>query len=70
MNTNEILRYGTILTDDEVFDICNEFASCVRIMVISYEGNIYYIKSVTGEVVELKKVGVACHMSNNNDEVE
>ena len=58
MDIKEIWRYGTILTDDEVFDICNEFASCIRIMIISYEGNIYYIKSVTGEVVEFKKVGV------------
>lgn len=58
MNIKDVLRYGTILTDDEVFDMCNEFASCVRIMIISYEGNIYYLKSFTGEVEEFKKIGV------------
>lgn len=58
MDIKEVLRYGTILADNEVFDMCNEFASCVRIMVISYEGGIYYIKLVTGDVAEFKKVGV------------
>lgn len=52
---NDILRYGTILTDDELWD---ETDACVRIKIISYEDNIYYIKMVNGEVVEFKKVGV------------
>lgn len=52
---NDILRYGTILTDDELWD---ETDACVRIKIVSYEDNIYYIKMVNGEVVEFKKVGV------------
>lgn len=59
MNIKEVWRYGTIIVDEELlFDLCNDMASCIRIQVISYEGNIYYIKMVNGEVVEFKKVGV------------
>ena len=54
-NSNDVLRYGTILTDDELWDETN---ACVRIKIVSYEDNIYYIKMVNGEVVEFKKVGV------------
>lgn len=54
-NPNDILRYGIILTDDELWD---ETDACVRIKIVSYEDNIYYIKIVNGEVVEFKKVGV------------
>ena len=52
---NDILRYGTILTDDELWD---ETDACVRIKIISYEQAVYYVKMVNGEVVEFKKVGV------------
>ena len=52
---NDILRYGTILTDDELWD---EMDTCVRIKIVSYEQAIYYIKMVNGEVVGFKKVGV------------
>lgn len=54
-NPNDVLRYGTILTDDELWD---ETDACVRIKIVSYKDNIYYIKMVNGEVVEFKKVGV------------
>lgn len=53
-----ILRYGTILTDDQLYDRCDEMASNVRVRVVSCQGKIYYIKMVNGEVVEFKKVGV------------
>lgn len=52
---NDILRYGTILTDDE---LCDETDACVRIKIVSYEQAVYYIKMVNGEVVDFKKVGV------------
>lgn len=52
---NDILRYGTILTDDELWD---ETDACVRIKIVSYEQAVYYIKMVNGEVVDFKKVGV------------
>lgn len=54
-NTNDVLRYGIILTNDELRD---ETDACIRIKVMSYEQIIYYIKMVNGEVVEFKKVGV------------
>lgn len=52
---NDILRYGIILTDDELWD---ETDACVRIKIVSYEQAIYYVKMVNGEIVEFKKVGV------------
>lgn len=52
---NDILRYGTIFTDDELWD---ETDACVRIKIISYEQAVYYVKMVNGEVVDFKKVGV------------
>ena len=54
-NPNDVLRYGIILTDDELWDKMN---ACVRIKIVSYEQAVYYIKRVNGEVVEFKKVGV------------
>lgn len=56
--TIDVLRYGTILTDNELFDRCDEMAACVQIKVVSYEQAIYYIKMVNGNVEEFKKVGV------------
>ena len=55
VNPNDVLRYGIILTDDELWDKMN---ACVRIKIVSYEQAVYYIKRVNGEVVEFKKVGV------------
>ena len=52
---NDILHYGTILTDDELLD---ESDACVRIKIVSYEQVVYYVKMVNGEVVNFKKVGV------------
>lgn len=52
---NDILRYGTILTDDELWD---ETDACVRIKIVSYEQTVYYVKMINGEAVEFKKVGV------------
>ena len=54
-NSKDVLCYGTILTDDELWDKMN---ACVRIKIVSYEQAVYYIKRVNGEVVEFKKVGV------------
>ena len=58
MKVNDVLRYGTILTDDQLYDRCDEMASNVRVRAVSCQGGIYYIKMVNGEVVEFKKVGV------------
>lgn len=58
MKLNDVIRYGTILTDDELCDRCDEMAAWVRIRLVNYDNSIYYIKMINGEVVEFKKVGV------------
>lgn len=55
MKVDDVLRYGTILTDDELW---NSMDACVRIKIVSYEKVIYYIKLINGKVVKFKKVGV------------
>lgn len=57
MKVDDVLRYGAILTDDELFDRCDEMAAEIRIRLFSYETAIYYIKMINGEVEEFKKVG-------------
>ena len=56
MKVEDVLRYGTILTDDDFRD---DMASNIRVKVMSCQDSIYYIRMVNGEVVEFKKVGVA-----------
>ena len=58
MKADDALRYGTILTDDELFDHYYPMDKYVRIRIIAYNGIIYYHKMVNGEIVEFKKVGV------------
>lgn len=58
MKIDDVLRYGTILTDDQLYDRCDEMTAIVRVKIMSYQGNIYYIKKVNGEVEEFKKAGV------------
>lgn len=58
MKVNDVIRYGTILTDDKLCDRCDEMAAWVRIRLVNYDNSIYYIKMINGEVVEFKKVGV------------
>ncbi len=56
--SNDVLRYGTILTNDELYDHYYPMDKCVRIRLSAYMGAIYYHKMVNGETVEFKKVGV------------
>lgn len=49
-----ILRYGEIITDDEMFTDTHQY---VRIRLISCDGELYYHKLVSGEAVECKIVG-------------
>ncbi len=58
MKADDVLRYGTILTDDELFDRCDDMAAEVHIRLVSYKSVIYYIKMINGEIEEFKKVGV------------
>lgn len=54
-NPNDVLHYGIILIDDELWD---ETDACVRIKIVSYKQTVYYVKMVNGEIAEFKKVGV------------
>lgn len=54
-----VFRYGTIITDDELYDFYLGREENVRIRLISYERNIYYLREKDGEIMEFKKVGVA-----------
>lgn len=53
----DALLYGTILTDDQLYDRCDEMAAYVRIRVVSYDGAIFYLRMVNGEIDEFKKIG-------------
>lgn len=54
-----VLRYGTIITDDQLYDTNNEKGSCVRVTIINCCGYIYYIKIVNGKTVEFERIGRA-----------
>ena len=58
MKADDVLHYGTILTDDELYDRCDDMAINVRVRIVSCQGSLYYIKMVNGEIIEFKKVGV------------
>lgn len=58
MKVDDVLRYGTIITDDELYDFYLGREENVRIRLISYERNIYYLREKDGETMEFKKVGV------------
>lgn len=57
VNSENVPRYGNVITDDEVFSHPVECADCIRIRLIEYCGNIYYHKMENGEVVDFKVVG-------------
>ncbi len=53
----DALHYGTILTDDNLFDRCDDVASCIRIYTIAYENSIFYLRMINGNMTEFKKIG-------------
>lgn len=55
---NDVLHYGKVLTNDQLYDCCDEMTVIVRVKIMSYQSNVYYVKKINGEVVEFKKVGV------------
>ena len=55
-NSENVLRYGNVITDDEVFSHPVECADCIRIRLIEYCDNIYYHKMANGDVVDFKCV--------------
>lgn len=58
VTSDDVLRYGEILTDD-IFDLGSDWKNYdVRIRTIRYESRIFYHKMVNGEVVEFKELKV------------
>ena len=59
----DVLRYGEIIIDEEIYDYCRVKAYdepvCVRLRVISYNGSLYWLKQEDGEIVEFKEIGLA-----------
>lgn len=53
---DDALRYGEMLTDDEIHCFPNGKEGWVRIRTICYESRIFYHKMVDGEVIEFKEL--------------
>lgn len=60
---DDVLRYGVVLTDDELYcettgaDWFSDYVY-IRIRTIAYDNRIFYHKMVNGEVVEFKELMV------------
>lgn len=61
VNSENVLRYGWVITDDAFGETVTEFGQCnaIRIRLISYFDKLYYHKMIDGEVVDFKIVGKA-----------
>ena len=62
VNPGDILRYGKVVTDDQMHTINVDVDRCpvtgdVRIRLIAYEGNLYYHKMANADVVDCRCVG-------------
>ena len=60
-NSENVLRYGLVITDDAFGKTVTEFGqrNAIRIRLISYCDQLYYHKMIDGEVVDFKVVGKA-----------
>ena len=58
-NSENVLRYGCVITDDAFGKTVTEFGqrNAIRIRLISYCDTLYYHKMIDGEVVDFKVVG-------------
>lgn len=61
VNSENVLRYGLVITDDAFDEIVTKFGqrNAIRIRLISYYDKLYYHKMIDGEVVDFKVVGKA-----------
>ena len=58
VTSDDALRYGEVLTDDNWYylNYDNAREDFIRTRVIQYDGRIFYHKMVNGEVVEFKEL--------------
>ena len=59
VNPDNILRYGKVITYDDMLVSDHDAYEHIRIRLIAYNDDLYYHKMVDGEVVECRKVGRA-----------
>ena len=61
VNSEDVLRYGLVITDDAFGKTVTEFGqrNAIRIRLISYCDKLYYHKMIDGEIVDFKVVGKA-----------
>lgn len=62
VNPDDILRYGKVITDDQMHTINVDadrrpVTGDVRIRLVKFNGQLFYYKTVNGDVVECRKVG-------------
>ena len=53
LTAQDVMRYGDILEDTEIRGKYNHY----RIKIMTYDGEVYYIKMQDGEIVTFKKIG-------------
>lgn len=58
VTSDDVLRYGEVLTDDMNYVCRAEGDLDIRIRTIRYEYRIFYHKMVNGEVVEFKELTI------------
>lgn len=52
--SNDLLRYGEVITDDNIYG-----EDAIRVRLIAYAGELWYHKMVDGNVVDCRRVGTA-----------
>lgn len=57
--SDDLLRYGEMLVDENMLLSNDDAHDHIRIRLISYGGMIWYHKMVDGEVVDCRRVGTA-----------
>lgn len=45
MDSRELIRYGEVIADNELYSMCSEYADNVRIMIVKYGGNVFLHKA-------------------------
>lgn len=56
-NSENVLRYGLVITDDMMFTDNADWAAHIRVRLINYCGNLYYHKMIDGKIIDFKIVG-------------
>ena len=54
VNTDDILRYGKVITDDQIYTIN---VDVYRLRLVEFDGLLFYHKMVNGDVVDCRWVG-------------